>query len=311
MYGGKSNGYRQDVQEYNFDSNTWTKIDTKGKQPSGRYGHSAVIYSGKMYIWGGYDNSSMTANDMYTLDFDTFTWSPVTQSGSIPTARYSHGAAFMSPHYWIIFGGAGDGNAPLNDAHIFNLSNNTWTQIKASGTTPTARFGHSISTVGTSIYLFGGFDKKKAYSDMHELISTGNKWSWKLIEVSQDTQPSPRLYHVLSSVNNGFFIYSGRSEDNKVSATLFHHCVEHSAFDALPIETILHIFSFLKPKDLARVAVVCKLWKEISESDDLWKPRVIEAIGDIAPYKETLEEMKTFKKILCCNITSKLPSSIL
>jgi len=131
---------------------------------------------------------------------------------------------------------------------------------------------------------------------MHELISTGNKWSWKLIEVSQDTQPSPRLYHVLSSVNNGFFIYRGRSEDNKVSATLFHHSVEHSAFDALPIETILHIFSFLKPKDLARVAVVCKLWKEISESDDLWKPRVIEAIGDIAPYKETLEEMKTFKK---------------
>lgn len=41
--------------------------------------------------------------------------------------------------------------------------------------------------------------------------------------------------------------------------------------DSLPKDIILHIFSFLKPKHLAKVALVAKKWNEISKLDQLWK----------------------------------------
>ncbi len=48
-------------------------------------------------------------------------------------------------------------------------------------------------------------------------------------------------------------------------------------FDDLPAETKIHIFSFLKPKDLLIASLVSKSWKDVSCCDYLWKS-VVKAI---------------------------------
>jgi len=46
---------------------------------------------------------------------------------------------------------------------------------------------------------------------------------------------------------------------------------DNGYFSVLPLEIVLHIFSFLQPLDLCRVAQVCKLWRMLGEDSQLWK----------------------------------------
>lgn len=39
----------------------------------------------------------------------------------------------------------------------------------------------------------------------------------------------------------------------------------------LPIESIIHIFSYLTPKDLGRCQMVCRLWRACGETNSLWE----------------------------------------
>ena len=79
---------------YNFNCNTtvyclnllsfvWTKIKTKpeaGEKPIGLDEHTAVLYNGKMVIFGGFKNG-YRSNQVHELDLHTFKWNSVTVSG--------------------------------------------------------------------------------------------------------------------------------------------------------------------------------------------------------------------------------------
>ena len=48
----------------------WKELVGRGKAPSPRFGHSAVVHQqDKMYIFGGYDG--VDRNDLYCFDFGT------------------------------------------------------------------------------------------------------------------------------------------------------------------------------------------------------------------------------------------------
>lgn len=44
----------------------WTTVSTTGANPPPRWGHSAVIYEDKMYVFGGYVDTFQ--NDLFQLD---------------------------------------------------------------------------------------------------------------------------------------------------------------------------------------------------------------------------------------------------
>ena len=52
------------------DTMTWQEI-FGDVRPNKRYGHSAVVYRGSMYIFGGYDDFGLKCNDLWQLDFGT------------------------------------------------------------------------------------------------------------------------------------------------------------------------------------------------------------------------------------------------
>ncbi len=75
-----------------------------------RYGHSAVLYNNRMYIFGGYDNTAMTCNDIYSLNLGLFlsfflpftphtnnkaetqVWEKVPSQGTSPPSCFMHTA---------------------------------------------------------------------------------------------------------------------------------------------------------------------------------------------------------------------------
>jgi len=50
---------------------TWKKVSVKGTPPSGRWGHSAVVFGSSMFIFGGFSESS-SSNQLFQFDFGTF-----------------------------------------------------------------------------------------------------------------------------------------------------------------------------------------------------------------------------------------------
>lgn len=56
--------------------------------------------------------------------------------------------------------------------------------------------------------------------------------------------------------------------------------------DTLPDELLLHLFSFLSPKDLTRVSQACKATYAVSQDNVLWKPHCTESSHEIINYRE-------------------------
>lgn len=85
-----------------------------------RYGHTAVTCGDAMYVFGGFNNTAGTNNDVY---------------------RFSFGAlAFFSP----------------NDARILTSDASEWELLRCGGAVPNPRFFHSAVVHGRAMYVFGG-----------------------------------------------------------------------------------------------------------------------------------------------------------
>lgn len=74
IFGGFADGSRtNEVLRYSFSENKWIKVDINSKcQPSGRSGHSSVVFEGNMYIFGGKDEDNNKLNDIWRLDLSSF-----------------------------------------------------------------------------------------------------------------------------------------------------------------------------------------------------------------------------------------------
>lgn len=68
MFGGKNNGYRNDINIFDIKTEKWldmSEMPISGRPPSKRYGHTSVLYNKCIYIYGGYDDSGYNTNDLY------------------------------------------------------------------------------------------------------------------------------------------------------------------------------------------------------------------------------------------------------
>ncbi len=134
------------VEEYVPESDTWT---TKSPMPTARGWHSASVLDGKIYIFGGSQDTGPGGGHVLTVEvYDpvTDTWS---QKSDMPEARAAGSGSVVDGKIYL-FGGYGgkqrvDEYDPLTD---------TWTQKSEM---PTARVGLSTSVLDGKIYLIGGF----------------------------------------------------------------------------------------------------------------------------------------------------------
>ena len=91
-------------------------------------------------------------------------WSLLSPTGSMPPGLFGHVAGVVgtgSAAVMVVFGGRGldpvnGTSVALGDTHLFNMTNNSWTQPDADGPAPRARFGAAVATNGTHLVLHGG-----------------------------------------------------------------------------------------------------------------------------------------------------------
>ncbi len=215
IFGGIGNGtgYLNDLWKYNFSSNTWTHLSPSGSLPAGRVYHTAIYDgNGNMVIYGGYAYGTYF-DDLWSYNFSSNTWTQLSQSWNLPTARIGHTAIYDGNGNMVIYGGGGKGTGSLNELWSYNFSSNTWSHLLPSGTLPAARAGNTAIYDGNgNMVIFGG--GVISVGLLNELWKYNfSSYSWTHL-LPSGTLPAARSGNTAIYDGNGnMIIYSGYGYD--------------------------------------------------------------------------------------------------
>ena len=114
----------------------WTKVETRGRPPSPRYGQAAAYdpVSRRMVVFGGYNGAFL--DDGFALDLSaTPTWSPIAGGSDQPPVRDFHTIVFDPRNDRLVLYGGNDG-MPLGDVWGLSLDRGAGPPLKAANPPP-------------------------------------------------------------------------------------------------------------------------------------------------------------------------------
>ena len=166
-----------------------------------------------------------------------------------PEARAGHTAVLMptpignnAPHRLVVFGGNYQ-NKYLNSLYILDIladgSVQKWNKPVTMGTTPQPRAGHTCTYMpssGTRMVMFGGFDGKKCFNDVHTFCMM--TFTWVTVEVN-GTPPTPRSGHSATLISNRYWLIHGGCSDGVFLADT--HILDLQTTTWLPPPVILGV----------------------------------------------------------------------
>ncbi|XP_022090768.1 uncharacterized protein LOC110979356 [Acanthaster planci] len=199
---------------YSLAKQTWEKpvIESEVVTPTGRRGHTAVVWCGGMHVYGGYVDLKGSSNELWTLDFETRWWhlSVDAQGENSPSPRHWHSAVIHEGNMWV-YGGLNN-LQPLRDLWKWNFESRQWTRIRGRQS-PGFLHGHSAVRVANSMMIFGGEDSEGEYRNELWKFNFGST-SWHTATPNRRITPTSCTRHVLLSIPSNHII------DNSYLSTL-------------------------------------------------------------------------------------------
>lgn len=121
--------------------------------PPARAGHSAAVWGGYMWVFGGYtkrikgagcSENGVAVDDLWCWDIEGNSWRQIRPLGKAPAPRYRHASSFVSGLFLIYGGAAADGPvAPeetLYAANVADLRAAVWTRVTILDALPPTQF---------------------------------------------------------------------------------------------------------------------------------------------------------------------------
>ncbi|XP_042462987.1 protein GLUTELIN PRECURSOR ACCUMULATION 3-like isoform X2 [Zingiber officinale] len=219
IFGGRSGSKRVgDFWMLDTDIWQWSELTSFGDLPSPReFAAVSAIGNRKIVMYGGWDGKKWLS-DVYIMDTMSLEWMELSITGSAPPPRCGHSATMVEKRL-LIFGGRGGSGPIMGDLWalkgIIDEENETpgWTQLKLPGQTPSPRCGHTITSGGHYLLLFGGHGTGgwlSRYDVYHNdcIILDRVSVQWKRLATSNDP-PAPRAYHSMTSIGSRYLLFGG------------------------------------------------------------------------------------------------------
>ncbi|KAL9648567.1 hypothetical protein ABK040_012226 [Willaertia magna] len=193
LFGGKSNGYFNDMYSLNLiEKDEWKKIEYNNNKmtsdiPTPRFGQTMCVYNDCLYLFGGFTNQSEVSNELFQFNLKKKTWKLLKFTNkAMISGRYYHTMNVIDNKIYI-FGGLGESNSILDDIVMFDLlsvdSNNgeiTVTNIVTniySIDKRIARYGHCSVHFNNKLLFIGGCNKEIDFFFNHfEFNLTNNQF---------------------------------------------------------------------------------------------------------------------------------------
>jgi hypothetical protein len=194
-----------DVMLFSLETEEWSTQPTSGRGVPPLYGHSTTMVNSKMFVYGGnwqdVENAGgfTMSNEMRVLDTESWVWSRSVIRGDLVPPRYGHSTIAVGSHL-VVFGGwaglskavqsvkaeastsmsasqsmsVGSSNASSvvaapAEVYAFDTEKFEWSTPVIQGNTPSSRYYHSATMVGTKICFFAGMDNANPKADFHVL----------------------------------------------------------------------------------------------------------------------------------------------
>lgn len=154
------------------------------------------------------------------MSSSSFSWVTRKISGPIPAPRQGHAAAVVEKKVYIFGGSSGSGfggqhsdstSDPiyLNDLFLLKVGVQVaWERLQQLGDIPCARDGHTLSALGSVLYLFGGSNYPESEECLEGLYAYDiGTLSWELCP-TQGRQPKV-LGHSTAVVGDTLYIFGG------------------------------------------------------------------------------------------------------
>ncbi|XP_037045064.1 kelch domain-containing protein 4 [Bradysia coprophila] len=198
----------KDLWVYRLNSKTWDKIATT-TGPSARSGHRMVAIKKKLFVFGGFFDSSLSYkyfNDVWMFDLETYQWQEINITGTIrPIPRSAGCMAATNDGKILIWGGYSKTNVKkevdrgVTHGDMFCLAPEKsdpktwkWTSVKPGGFKPVPRSGVNVAVAPNGkAYIFGGVldvdeDEENLSgnfsNEMHSIDLAS--FAWRQIELS-------------------------------------------------------------------------------------------------------------------------------
>lgn len=253
LVGGNSGGrYLSDTWVLDLQSMTWAPgpSSTKGAPPPPpsdgpaepppplppamppTAGHALVPWQGLLLSIGGHIKARGAAAKeekmmVRVLDVKTLSWAVLTPSGNAPPARGSHSATLVGAKVWV-FGGEDAARRPLDDVHVLNLADMSWSTPQLMGRAPSRRSAHTAAAFADRwLLVFGGGSLVHCFSDLHVLDTHTGAWS---TPPTEGPTPSSRAGHAGAMLGQTWYIVGGGNNSSG--------CADLVALDVSPLASV-------------------------------------------------------------------------
>ncbi|KAE8706769.1 Galactose oxidase/kelch repeat superfamily protein isoform 2 [Hibiscus syriacus] len=219
IFGGRSGNRRlSDFWVLDADIWQWSELTSFGDLPSSRdFSAAAAIGNKKTVMYGGWDGKKWLS-DLYILDTISLEWTELSVTGSPPPPRCGHTATMVEKRL-LVFGGRGGGGPIMSDLWalkgLIEEENETprWTQLKLPGQVPSPRCGHTITSGGHYLLLFGGHGTggwlSRYYIYCNDCIVLDRlSAQWKRLAIGNEP-PAARAYHSLTKIGPLYLLFGG------------------------------------------------------------------------------------------------------
>jgi hypothetical protein len=178
---------------------TWTQVTISGTHFSPRSLHEALVFNNKMWVIGGYTDTTI-AKDVWSST-DGAHWTLETANAQF-NGRFDFGVVVFNNKMWLI--GGQDGSAYKND--IWTSTDGVqWTQVTTTGAIFAPREGHEVVVFNNKLYVIGG---SIGPSYPNDVWSSSDGISW-----TQETTSGPifsgRIGHQSIVHNNRLYVIGG------------------------------------------------------------------------------------------------------
>ena len=151
------------LEVYDITAGTWSPGPNMN---SGRWGHQAIAYNGKIYVFGG--NLPVYYSSVEVFDPQANSWTIL--STFMPTGRYQFAACLLDTLIYTIDGWFNSANGPIYDkVEVYNPVAGVW---KTETSIPIAVGLPDCLTMNGKIYFFGGSNTT------HPLHGTSDIWEF-------------------------------------------------------------------------------------------------------------------------------------
>ncbi|KAK9075121.1 hypothetical protein SSX86_003440 [Deinandra increscens subsp. villosa] len=196
----------------------WSELTSFGDLPSPRdFAAASAIGNQKIVMYGGWDGKKWLS-DVFVLDTMSLEWTELAVSGTLPPPRCGHTATMVEKRL-LVYGGRGGGGPIMGDLWALKglIEEDTevpgWTLLKLPGQAPAARCGHTVTSGGHYLLMFGGhgtggwLSRYDVYFNDCVVLDRVSA-QWKRLATNIEA-PSPRAYHTLTSIGSRYLLFGG------------------------------------------------------------------------------------------------------